>query len=633
MFSRISIRLRILLLSSLCLLLIIVLLVWSSHHQALEQSALVSANSEDILLQRANDLLQRKIGETSVSLSAMFDMQRAIAVALSAQVTGLITASQERAGQPGDLRLDINGAIKRVFERNPHLLEVWVPLEPGATGDGDQMFVNDLAHGSNEVGRVSSYWSRASGRALNSAFTEEQIARDTPSSDGTPWNAWYVCPLKTKRPCLLAPYVDEIDNRKTLLTTLSVPVFLGERFIGAVGVDVSLEFLQTIAQKAQSEIFDGNGVFTLVASNGLVAESGKLTQEVEQPVQLAMSQSSEPTEIVANREVSLLADTPPWNISIRLGKSVLLADAYALHDHLIRLDREGWMRAIAVGSVAALVGVGLMGLLAAALIRPIRNVTLMLGQIVDGDGDLTLRLRYDRKDELGDLVDGINRFMDTLQPSIASAQANVHQTRASADQCSRIATLTSEGIQHQFRDIDQVATAANQMSASAQDVASNAASATNEANTASVEGTLLLEQSNEDAHLLAKQLLNTLEISEALLASTDEIGSVLDIIRNVADQTNLLALNAAIEAARAGDDGRGFAVVAEEVRNLAKRTQESVEKIRGVITRLQDVSSGVQVAIRSSNVDARKNADHIALALHSLTRISEAVSSRSSPMT
>jgi len=147
-----------------------------------------------------------------------------------------------------------------------------------------------------------------------------------------------------------------------------------------------------------------------------------------------------------------------------------------------------------------------MGLLSAALIRPIRNVTLMLGQIVDGDGDLTLRLRYDRKDELGDLVDGINRFMDTLQPSIANAQANVHQTRASADQCSRIATLTSEGIQHQFRDIDQVATAANQMSASAQDVASNAsnaASATNEANTASVEGTLLLEQSNQDAHLLA----------------------------------------------------------------------------------------------------------------------------------
>jgi len=249
MVSRISIRLRILLLPGLCLLSIIVLLVWSSHHQAMEQSALVSANSEDILLQRANDLLQSKIGETSVSLSAMFDMQRAIAVALSDQVTGLITASQERAGQHGDLPLDINDAIKRVLERNPHLLGVWVALEPGATGDGDQMFVNDLAHGSNEVGRVSSYWSRASGRALSSAFTEEQIARDTPSSDGTPWNAWYVCPLKTNRPCLMAPYVDEIDNRKTLLTTLSVPVFLGERFIGAVGVDVSLDCCKQLPRR------------------------------------------------------------------------------------------------------------------------------------------------------------------------------------------------------------------------------------------------------------------------------------------------------------------------------------------------------------------------------------------------
>ncbi|WP_413776208.1 methyl-accepting chemotaxis protein [Pseudomonas sp. B21-056] len=183
-------------------------------------------------------------------------------------------------------------------------------------------------------------------------------------------------------------------------------------------------------------------------------------------------------------------------------------------------------------------------------------------------------------------------------------------------------------MQHQYREIDQVATASHEMSATAHDVAksaSQAAAAAQDAESAARAGLDVIHSTSGRIAHLASEMNEAMSQVENLSHSSEQIGSVLDVIKSIAEQTNLLALNAAIEAARAGDAGRGFAVVADEVRNLARRTQESVEQIREVIENLQSGTRVVVGAIGKSHSDVQDTAEQATVALSALTRISDAV--------
>ncbi len=236
---------------------------------------------------------------------------------------------------------------------------------------------------------------------------------------------------------------------------------------------------------------------------------------------------------------------------------------------------------------------------------------------------------HKQQDELGALVDGFNGFMNKLQPVIRKIKDSVSEARGTADQASEIARLTSHGMESQFREIDQVATASNEMSTTATEVAlsaSNAATAAQGADRFTKEGIAVIAQSTLSIQALAQDVSHAVLQVETLAVNSGQIGTVLDVIRGIAEQTNLLALNAAIEAARAGDSGRGFAVVADEVRNLARRTQDSVEQIRGVIQDIQTGTQAVVTTMQSSHLKAQDSAERIQDASTSLNRISEAVS-------
>ncbi|WP_416196958.1 methyl-accepting chemotaxis protein [Pseudomonas sp. Teo4] len=183
-------------------------------------------------------------------------------------------------------------------------------------------------------------------------------------------------------------------------------------------------------------------------------------------------------------------------------------------------------------------------------------------------------------------------------------------------------------MQQQQREIEQVATAANEMSATAQDVAHNAAQAAQAArgaDQASREGLQLIASTRQTIDQLAADMDAAMHEARTLESRSEQIGSVLEVIRAIAEQTNLLALNAAIEAARAGEAGRGFAVVADEVRSLAQRTQVSVEEIRQVIEGLQQGTQDVVGAMHEGQRQAKDSATRMEQALPALQRIGEAV--------
>jgi methyl-accepting chemotaxis protein len=542
------------------------------------------------------------------------------------------------------LREELNHSLKTAFERNTKVLGIWLAYEPNALDGKDSEFANDAAHASNEAGRFASYWSRAGGTGLNTVMVEEDMNKTTLSVSGTPYNSWYTCPRDSKRTCLLDPYADTVGGKLMLMTTISLPLIVDGKVIGVVGVDIALDALQAAAADSQRGLFDGAGHMLIVAGSGILAaysndaaKVGKgiadtLGAEGRDVLQLLAGNTPKILKqgdlIRAVYPVSPIADARPWGVVIDLPEQVLLADTVKLQGVLDDAQAQGTLVSLLVAAVAGVIGLLLIWLTASGVTRPINSVAQMLKEIASGDGDLTQRLKYGKQDELGELVGWFNRFLDKLQPTIAQIKQSITDARGTADQSSEIARQTSEGMQVQFREIDQVATASNEMSATAHDVAnsaSNAANAARGADQSARDGMTIIERSTRDISTLAEEVSKAVVEVEALAVNSEQIGSVLEVIRSIAEQTNLLALNAAIEAARAGESGRGFAVVADEVRNLAKRTQDSVEEIRLVIERIQSGTRGVVATMHSSQAQAQSNAGQIQQAVQALGKISDAV--------
>ena len=644
MFDALSIRLKIVLLSGLCLLGVVLLIVGMNIYQTNQNDQLVSASSSNMLTASVQDLLQAKAAGQAVRVQKTFGESLLVVTALADQIKDMRSMAAKRSLEAGALREELNQSLKTAFERNSKVLGIWLAFEPDGLDGKDSEFANDTARQSNETGRFASYWSRAGGTGINTIMVEADMTKTTLSLSGTPYNSWYTCPRDSKRTCLLDPYADTVAGKEMLMTTIAVPLLVDGKSIGVVGVDIALDALQAASVESQRELFNSAGHMLIVSGSGVLAgysvdasKVGKSISDTLGPdgkdvLQLLAGGAPKILEqgdlIRAVYPVSPIADAKAWGVVIDLPKKVLLADSVKLQAVLDDAQHSGTIKAVLVAVIAGLIGLVLIWLTASGVTRPINSVAEMLKAIASGDGDLTQRLHYSKKDELGELVSWFNRFLDKLQPTIAQIKQSITDARGTADQSSDIARRTSEGMQVQFREIDQVATASNEMSATAHDVAnsaSNAASAAKGADQSARDGLSIIERSTRDINQLAEEVSKAVTEVEALAVNSEQIGSVLEVIRSIAEQTNLLALNAAIEAARAGESGRGFAVVADEVRNLAKRTQDSVEEIRQVIERIQSGTRGVVATMHSSQTQAHSNAGQIQQAVQALGKISDAV--------
>ncbi|MNK66181.1 Methyl-accepting chemotaxis protein 4 [compost metagenome] len=303
------------------------------------------------------------------------------------------------------------------------------------------------------------------------------------------------------------------------------------------------------------------------------------------------------------RKISYIKRFAPWDWII--GTGVYVDDVEAQYQEVLRT-------LLGIGLVLAILLFAVVGLIVRSIVVPLSQSVSALGNIARGEGDLRFRLPESGRDELSQLSVNFNLFAGQMAQLVGRSQQITAQNREQAHQLAQIVDRTGAIVTGQEQDTLRVASAMEQMTVSSREVGQHAAQAAEAADSAlnlAQHGRQVVAQTRETISQLADEMVETVQAVSQLEQETQQIGSVLDVIRGVAEQTNLLALNAAIEAARAGEQGRGFAVVADEVRTLATRTHSSTDEIRQMILRLQEGAGRVVSGITQLQQLSRSTAD------------------------
>jgi methyl-accepting chemotaxis protein len=322
-------------------------------------------------------------------------------------------------------------------------------------------------------------------------------------------------------------------------------------------------------------------------------------------------------------------------------------------------EKTVWINIIG-GIVSVLIVAGLLIVVLQKTTGPLRKTLAMVRDIAEGEGDLTLRLRVESADEIGDLAKYFNIFLEKLQKMIAEIAATAGSLGGTSNELSKLSgTLSGSAVDMSGRSAT-VASAAEQMSANMQSVAGASGAASTNINmvsTATEEMSSTINEiamNSEKARTVTGAAVGQAKEASLLIGQLEQvaqsIGQVTDTITDISDQTNLLALNATIEAARAGEAGKGFAVVAGEIKDLAKQTVHATQEIRNqiegmqkatavtvdqiaaistVIDNVNDIVGSMATAVEEQSVTTREIAGSVAEASQGMVLVDENVSESS----
>ena len=276
--------------------------------------------------------------------------------------------------------------------------------------------------------------------------------------------------------------------------------------------------------------------------------------------------------------------------------------------------------------LAALATIGLALWLTRSIVRPLERAVVAAEYVAQGD--LTHDILADGEDEVTRLLRALGLMQDNLRVAMRHIGSSASQLASAATELNSVTEDSYRGLHQQNAEIDQAATAINQMTSAVEEVARNAVStsdASNQSSTSAQAGQTRVIETVQSIQTLTENVQATSTLVQNLADQSQDIGKVLDVIRSIAEQTNLLALNAAIEAARAGESGRGFAVVADEVRALAHRTQQSTLEIDSMVNAMRNGSAQALASMTTSRDRAGSTLALAQGAGESLTEITSSI--------
>ena len=623
---------------------------------ALVMYAVFASNRSQALVQeRTRDLLEQVIQQrlTALAQAQVLQIQRELDIPLQITAdlarTNALLGMQDSTGSPllSISREELANLVHETTAQNPKLLGSYIGWEPNAFDANDDVYAGIKDNGYDGSGRFNPWWFRNADGSLGIDALGD-METETLLPTGVRAGEYYLCPKESKKICVIDPAPYDVGGKMIMLASFTSPILVNGQFRGIAGADLAVNFIQELLLKADSKLYDGAGEMALIASNGRLVASTKAPDKLGSPAtelldanEVANLQSMTAGQVIydideqedpSKNHIELFlsfnigdSDTR-WVLMLVLPVNTVMADLQSMQAELHAQGEADTLGMALVGLLIAAIGLLVVWFVGYGIARPLKQMVAMLDDIAKGEGDLTRRLTTDRADELGMIALGFNTFLSKLQAMISQVVSSVQKVSDSSEHTADIAIRTNQGVQKQMAEIELVATAVHEMTATAQDVARNAthaAEAANHADRAANQGKQTVQNTADSIAALAQEIGRAVTVVQTLAKDSENINAILVAIRGIAEQTNLLALNAAIEAARAGEQGRGFAVVADEVRNLAQKTQQATEEIQTMIQQLQQGTRDVVSVMEDSQSKTEisvKQASQAAAALESITQ-------------